>query len=304
MTGEDKELYGNDTSYDASVVKDNLGVTSKQFDGKYTFTLNNKTYSIVRPDDLPKDYVFKGWAVDQAGIHLINGEINDNSEDTEGASEAESKDKGEVKDITMPVNGIKLYAAWGAPKGVKHTVTIDYDMPRFDDKGNVITDSDVTEQFTVEHRTKVVGQQLKVPTRKGYDFYGWELAKKGNEVVPANTPYAFGNKVVEDITLRAVWVKDTRYNGTFKHIFLKPGYTIADYKKDGLSESAKAAMVDHISTQTVLACASICATMRKQSTATKRTSQISISRALKHRVMRMRILASLFTKRTIRANIR
>ncbi len=251
LTGEDKELYGNDTSYDASVVKDNLGVTSKQFDGKYTFTLNNKTYSIVRPDDLPKDYVFKGWAVDQAGIHLINGEINDNSEDTEGASEAESKDKGEVKDITMPVNGIKLYAAWGAPKGVKHTVTIDYDMPRFDDKGNVITDSDVTEQFTVEHRTKVVGQQLKVPTRKGYDFYGWELAKKGNEVLPANTPYAFGNKVVEDITLRAVWVKDTRYNGTFKHIFLKPGYTIADYKKDGLSESAKAAMVDHISTQTV-----------------------------------------------------
>ena len=250
LTGEDKELYGNDTSYDASVVKDNLGVTSKQFDGKYTFTLNNKTYSIVRPDDLPKDYVFKGWAVDQAGIHLINGEINDNSEDTEGASEAESKDKGEVKDITMPVNGIKLYAAWGAPEGVKHTVTIDYDMPRFDDKGNVITDSDVTEQFTVEHRTKVVGQQLKVPTRKGYDFYGWELAKKGNEVVPANTPYAFGNKVVEDITLRAVWVKDTRYNGTFKHIFLKPGYTIADYK-NATDAAAKAAMVDHISTQTV-----------------------------------------------------
>ena len=64
-------------------------------------------------------------------------------------------------------------------------------------------------------------------------------------------PYAFGNKVVEDIKLDAVWVKDTRYNGTFKHIFLKPGVTFADYKKEGLSDAEKAAMVDHVSTQTV-----------------------------------------------------
>ena len=60
-----------------------------------------------------------------------------------------------------------------------------------------------------------------------------------------------GNKVVEDIKLDAVWVKDTRYNGTFKHIFLKPGVTFADYKKEGLSDAEKAAMVDHVSTQTV-----------------------------------------------------
>lgn len=64
-------------------------------------------------------------------------------------------------------------------------------------------------------------------------------------------PYAFGNKVVEDIKLDAVWVRDTRYNGTFKHIFLKPGYTFADYNKEGLSDAEKAAMVDHVSTQTV-----------------------------------------------------
>lgn len=250
LTGEDKELYGNDTSYDASVVKDDLGNTSKQLDGKYTFTLNGKTYSIVRPADLPKDYVFKGWAVDQAGIHLINGEINDNSEGAEGGSESGSKAKGEVKDYTMPVNGIKLYAAWGKPKGVKHTVTLDYNMPQIDDQGNVITDSDVTEQFTVEHRKKVNEQDLKVPTRKGYDFYGWELAKKGDEELNVHTPYAFSNQVVEDITLKAVWIEDTRYNGTFNHIFLKPGVTIDDYKK-ATTEEAKAALVDHVSTQTV-----------------------------------------------------
>lgn len=224
LTGEDKDLYGNDTSYDASVTKDDAGNTSKQFDGKYTFTLNNKTYSIVRPADLPEDYVFKGWAVDQAGTQFINGEN---------------------KDITMPVNGIKLYAAWGKPTNIKHTVTLDYHMPGTDENGNTIQDVVKKKEFA---RYNVIDEKndIKVPTRKGYDFYGWEITKNGKTL-----PYAFGNKVVEDIKLDAVWVRDTRYNGTFKHIFLKPGYTFADYKKEGLSDAEKAAMVDHVSTQTV-----------------------------------------------------
>ncbi len=224
LTGEDKDLYGNDTSYDASVTKDGGDNTATQFDGKYTFTLNGKTYSIVRPADLPEDYVFKGWAVDQAGTQFINGEN---------------------KDITMPVNGIKLYAAWGKPTNIKHTVTLDYHMPGTDENGNTIQDVVKKKEFA---RYNVIDEKndIKVPTRKGYDFYGWEITKNGKTL-----PYAFGNKVLEDIKLDAVWVRDTRYNGTFKHIFLKPGYTFADYKKEGLSDAEKAAMVDHISTQTV-----------------------------------------------------
>ena len=246
LTGEDADLYydgGNVKSYDASVTKDDADDTSKQFDGKYTFTLNGTKYSIVRPENLPKDYVFKGWAVDQAGIHLINGKINDNSEGTEG----EGKAKGKAKDFTMPVNGIKLYAAWGKPTDIKHTVTLNYHMPEIDENGNEIKDSNVVTKQQFDHYYVIKeNKDIKVPTRKGYDFYGWEIDKNGTKL-----PYAFGNKVVEDITLDAVWVKDTRYNGTFKHIFLKPGYTFTDYKQPGLSESAKAAMVDHISTQTV-----------------------------------------------------
>lgn len=224
LTGEDKVLYGNDTSYDASVTKDGGDNTATQFDGKYTFTLNGKTYSIVRPADLPEDYVFKGWAVNQAGTQFINGEN---------------------KDITMPVNGIKLYAAWGKPTNIKHTVTLDYHMPGTDENGNTIQDVVKKKEFA---RYNVIDEKndIKVPTRKGYDFYGWEITKNGKTL-----PYAFGNKVVEDIKLDAVWVRDTRYNGTFKHIFLKPRYTFADYKKEGLSDAEKAAMVDHISTQTV-----------------------------------------------------
>ena len=223
LTGEDKELYGNDTSYDASVTKNDAGNTSKQFDGKYTFTLNDKTYSIIRPDYLPEDYVFKGWALDQAGTQFINGED---------------------KDITVPVNGIKLYAAWGKPTNIKHTVTLDYHMPGTDENGNTIQDVVKKKEFA---RYNVIDEKndIKVPTRKGYDFYGWEITKNGKTL-----PYAFGNKVVEDIKLDAVWVRDTRYNGTFKHIFLKPGVTFADYK-NAIDDTAKAAMVDHVSTQTV-----------------------------------------------------
>lgn len=229
LTGEDADLYydnGNVKSYDASVTKDDGDNIATQFDGKYTFTLNGKTYSIVRPENLPKDYVFKGWAVDQAGTRFINGED---------------------KDITVPVNGIKLYAAWGKPEGIKHTVTLNYNMPETDEKGKEKSGTNVVTKQQFDHYYVIKeNRDIKVPTRKGYDFYGWEIDKNGTKL-----PYAFGNKVVEDIKLDAVWVKDTRYNGTFKHIFLKPGYTFADYKQPGLSESAKAAMVDHISTQTI-----------------------------------------------------
>ena len=248
LTGEDEKLYydgGKVTSYDASVTKDNAD-TSKQFDGKYTFTLNGTTYSIVRPKNLPNDYVFKGWAVDQAGIHLINGEINDNSESTEG----DGKAKGETKDYTMPVNGIKLYAAWGKPTDIKHTVTLDYNMNQIGNDGKEKPDTDVKETRTVKRYDPLNEKEISIPTRKGYDFYGWELVKKGGVELTDHTPYAFSNQVVEDITLKAVWIEDTRYNGTFKHIFLKPGYTIKQYKTT-TDAVAKAAMVDHVSTQTV-----------------------------------------------------
>ncbi|MFW0893867.1 InlB B-repeat-containing protein [Gardnerella sp. Marseille-Q9181] len=228
LTGKDADLYydnGNVKSYDASVTKNGGTDTATQFDGKYTFTLNGKTYSIERPKNLPKDYVFKGWAVDQAGTRFINGED---------------------KDITVPVNGIKLYAAWGKPEGIKHTVTLNYNMPEIDGNGKEIKDSNVVTKQQFDHYYVIKeNKDIKVPTRKGYDFYGWEIKKNGTTL-----PYAFGNKVVEDITLDAVWVKDTRYNGTFKHIFLKPGYTFTDYK-NATNAVAKAAMVDHVSTQTV-----------------------------------------------------
>ena len=123
-------------------------------------------------------------------------------------------------------------------------------MNQIGNDGKEKPNTDVKETRTVNRYDSLDEKKISIPTRKGYDFYGWELAKKGDQVVAANTPYAFGNKIVEDITLKAVWVEDTRYNGTFKHVFLKPGVTFKQYN-DAKKTNMEAALVDHVSTQTV-----------------------------------------------------
>ena len=200
-------------NYDGDV-KSSEG-TDVSFPNTYTFTLGGKQYTISRPSTVPNDYIFAGWARDAAGKNLI-------------------KDS----DTTMPVNGIKLYSVW--KKGqAKHTVTIDYNMT-----GTNGQDIQETRQFN--HKDKLSESSINIPTRSGYDFYGWQIVKKGNSSVTPG-PYAFGNGIVEDITLKAVWIKDTRYSVTINHVFLKPGYTIDQYKT--ANETEKQNMVERSVTQ-------------------------------------------------------
>ena len=200
-------------NYDGDV-KSSEG-TDVSFPNTYTFTLGGKQYTISRPSTVPNDYIFAGWARDAAGKNII-------------------KDS----DTTMPVNGIKLYSVW--KKGqAKHTVTIDYNMT-----GTNGQEIQETRQFN--HKDKLSESSINVPTRSGYDFYGWQIVKKGNSSVTPG-PYAFGNGIVEDITLKAVWIKDTRYSATVNHVFLKPGYTIDQYKN--ASETEKQNMVERSVTQ-------------------------------------------------------
>ena len=200
-------------NYDGDV-KSSEG-TDVSFPNTYTFTLGGKQYTISRPSTVPNDYIFAGWARDATGTNLI-------------------KDS----DITMPVNGIKLYSVWRKGEA-KHTVTIDYNMT-----GTNGQNIQETRQFN--HKDKLSESSINVPTRSGYDFYGWQIVKKGESSVTPG-PYAFGNGIVEDITLKAVWIKDTRYSATVNHVFLKPGYTIDQYK--AASESEKQAMVERSVTQ-------------------------------------------------------
>ena len=189
---------------------------SSRFAGKYTFTVGGKKINLNRPDGVPDDYVFKGWARDEAGTEPI-------------------KDAN----VTVPLNGIKLYAIWRRGD-TKHKVTADYG---FKDNGK-----EKIETKEVDHRAKIAATDFKVPTRPGYDFFGWQMEELGG-VKFKNQPYDFNNIVTDDIKLKAVWIADPRYSVTVNHVFLKKGVTAEQYAKakdKAMVDSTKPQKIDDL----------------------------------------------------------
>ncbi len=182
------------------------------------FTDTDGKLKVKRPDNLPDQMVFKGWALDPAGKKLV----------------------WENKDEKMPNHAVNLYAKWGEPD-YKWKVTIDpnggslYKIKpeELTKKTKTIQEGDIgnEEKKTYPEKlenegkkqifTVIQRQQLNEPKyhpiRPGYDFLGWEWVrfdKNGKEdksyyneyKVPEL--YSFGNDVVSDVYLRAIWVKN------------------------------------------------------------------------------------------------
>ena len=191
---------------------------------------------VKRPDNLSDQMVFKGWALDPAGTKLIR----DNA--------------GEK----MPSHPVNLYAKWGEPD-YKWKVTFD---PNGGSLRNIkeenlttsrkkLQEGDIGQEeintyakkeesvgdkqiFTVIQRQKLV--EPKKPTRKGYDFMGWEVirykkdAKTGDYTDQIDTSYretykvpelySFGNDVVAPVYLKAIWVPNNRVDVKVEHHFL------------------------------------------------------------------------------------
>lgn len=192
--------------------------SNSRFAGKYNFKIGGKDVTINRPADIPDDYIFEGWALDEAGTKPI---------------------KNISTTITVPTNGMKFYAIW-RPGTAKHTVTIDYDIK---DKGKEKID---TKQ--VDHRSKIKESDIKIPERKGYDFYGWQMAKRGATTFQ-HRPYNFDSVVTDDVTLKATWIADPRYKATVNHVFLKNGVTVDQYNKADANK--KKELVEKTQTQNV-----------------------------------------------------
>ena len=195
---------------------------------------------VKRPDNLSDQMVFKGWALDLAGSKLI----------------------WENPKETMPFHPLNLYAKWGEPD-YKWKVTFD---PNGGVLGN-INEKDLTQErktiqegdigkeekntyakkeanegdkqiFTVIQRQKLVEPKFK-PTRKGYDFMGWEVIRytkdaDGNYTSVQDTSYrdtykvpelySFGNDVVSPVYLKAIWVKSDVIDIESHHHFLDNNY--------------------------------------------------------------------------------
>lgn len=187
---------------------------------------------VKRPDNLSDQMVFKGWALDPAGTKLIR----DNA--------------GEK----MPSHPVNLYAKWGEPD-YKWKVTFDpnggklssIDETKVTQKRKTIQEGDIGQEetktyakkeandgdkqvFTVIQRQKLV--EPAKPTKKGYDFMGWEVVhykknQKGDytdeidnsyrETYKVPELYSFGNDVVAPVYLKAIWVPNDRVDVDVVH---------------------------------------------------------------------------------------
>ncbi|WP_311564554.1 Rib/alpha-like domain-containing protein [Peptoniphilus duerdenii] len=228
---DDKEYFKEDPKnlIDNPENLKKLGLT----DLVYTDSTDNKL-KVKRPDNLPAQMVFKGWALDPAGTKLV----------------------WENPKETMPFHPVNLYAKWAEPD-FKWKVTLDPNGGSLSPiKAEDLTKSKKTIQegdigqeekntypvvgykdpslskeenknrekaekaaghqvFTVVQRQQL--NELKEPKRWGYDFLGWEWVKFNADGTEDKTYfndykvpelYSFGNDVVSDVYLRAIWVKN------------------------------------------------------------------------------------------------
>lgn len=212
---------------------------------------DNNKLKVKRPENLSDQMVFKGWALDPAGSKLI------------------WENPGEK----MPSHPVNLYAKWGEPD-YKWKVTFD---PNDGSLRNIkeedlttsrkkIQEGDIGQEeintyakkeandgnkqiFTVIQRQKLVEPKIK-PTRKGYDFMGWEVirykkdATTGDYTNEQDTSYrdtykvpelySFGNDVVAPVYLKAIWVPNARVDVKVEHYMLDKDYKLVKKLEDTL----------------------------------------------------------------------
>lgn len=212
----------------------------------------NGKLTIKRPDGVSEQSEFKGWALDPAGTKLV------------------WKNKGEK----MPTHPLNLYAKWGEPD-YKWKVTFDPNGGKLRNikEENLTTsrkkiqEGDIGQEeintyakkeanegdkqiFTVIQRQKLVEPKYK-PTRKGYDFMGWEVIRykknaKGDYTDEIDTSYrdtykvpelySFGNDVVAPVYLKAIWVPNERVDVKVEHYMLDKDYKLVKKLEDTLED--------------------------------------------------------------------
>ena len=186
-----------------------------------------------RPDWVPDDWTFRGWALDPAGENLIkNGKETKLHYDQVLYAKWTEPDK--PWKITVDPNQGTLRDI-KADELTKDRVTVDKDgkPTEYPIKENNEANKQV---FTVNNLQQL--KNLPKPTRKGYDFLGWEWVryKEDGTVDDSYTKtyhvperYPFGNDVVSNVYLKAIWVENNRVDVEVYHHFIdKDGNEIKD----------------------------------------------------------------------------
>ena len=199
------------------------------------------THVSERPDWVPEKWTFKGWALDPSGDNLV-------------------KEGNETKLHYDQV----LYAKWGEPETI-WKVKFDPNGGSLADLStkNISDESKKLEIDGEEHTypEKVSGEKYNTfnfvhkmilkepkdgvnnviePKRDGYNFAGWEFVrytkdKDGNDTKTVDTSYKdlykvpemyhFGNEVVGNVHLKAIWNKQDLITVKAIHHFLNADYS-------------------------------------------------------------------------------
>ena len=218
------------------------GQAPEQFPGTYRFQLNGKDYFIKRPDNLPKDYVFDGWALDANGSQVLIPHMKSDGTAMTAQDIIEYVKKQTTKRV-VPDAGLTLYAHW-VPAQVTHTIKVD--MNRGDGSHSEVFVKHGAHAHKAKNdgitrdKNKIPKDEFPLPAeRSGYVFYGWEVKTHDADGHEHWLPFAFSTPVVEDLEVRAEWIEDKRVTGTVRQVFLNPGCTIEQYeaaKKTGNQE--------------------------------------------------------------------
>lgn len=261
----------------------------------------------AKPNDLPSNYVFRGWATDPKGFNLIKDENKKANEIEEEIKEAyknipdeyiENDDgKGENDDPNlkkesnakkyefkakieklnskldgaehrMPDHNLTVYAIWGAPDKV-FDISFDLnddnnspaewqinpeDLANYTDGEKIQTSIGYKPYYKPELDTQKSTNNKKVftidnalsikipqnpPKRKGHDFLGWELLTDNQtreagyrQKYDAPKLYSFGNEIMSNIHLRAIWNNNGLEDVKVTHHLLSE-----DYNKDEQKET-------------------------------------------------------------------
>ena len=199
----------------------------------------DKDHVPERPAWVPDNWTFLGWALDPAGDNLV-------------------KDGDETKLHYDQV----LYAKWGEPETIwkvkfdpnggrladLSTKNISDESKKLEIDGEVHTypekvDGENTFNFVhkmILKEPKDATKNIIEPTRPGYNFAGWEFVRytkdeNGNDTEVVDTSYKdlykvpemyhFGNEVVGNVHLRAIWNKQDLVTVKAIHHFLNANYS-------------------------------------------------------------------------------
>ena len=223
----DPKTVKNDSEYG----EDNI------LDVPYELPLNDlkldTTHKPEKPNWVRDDWSFLGWALDPAGDNLVKAG-KETKLHYDQVLYAKWTEPDKPWKITVDPNQGTLRDI-KADELTKDIVTVDKDgkSTEYPIKENNEANKQV---FTVNNLQQL--KNLPKPTRKGYDFLGWEWVryKEDGTVDDSYTKtyhvpekYPFGNDVVSNVYLKAIWVENNRVDVEVYHHFIdKDGNEIKD----------------------------------------------------------------------------